>query len=82
MPKSRVYLRSVSLPAVLGRLTEQLGLQREDVVQHAIDPPALEAVVGYDAGALEVLAQGCSKGPVDARLPSHLRLFKQLQAAV
>ena len=65
-----------------GRLTEQLRLQREDVVEHAIDPPALEAMVGDHAGALEMLAQRRPKRPVDARLPPHLGLLQQLQAAV
>src|SRR5258708_22149431 len=70
------------VPAVLRRLTEQLRLQREDVVEHAIDAPALESMVRDDAGALEILAQGRSERSVDPRLPSHLRLLEQLKAAV
>jgi hypothetical protein len=38
-------------------LTEQLGLQREDVVEDAIDAPALEAVFSDHTGTLEVAAQ-------------------------
>src|SRR5260370_7086893 len=70
------------MPAVLGRLTEQLRLQREDVVEHAIDAPALQSMVRDHAGALEIFAQGRSKRSVDPRLPSHLGLFEQLKAAV
>src|SRR5450759_409599 len=73
---------SVALPAVFGRLAEQLRLQREDVVKHAIDAPALEAMVGDHTGALQVLAQRRSERTVDACLPPHLRLFEKLQAAV
>src|SRR5258708_27958806 len=69
------------MPAVLGRLTEQLRLQREDVVEHAIDAPALQSMVRDHAGALEIFAQGRSKRSVDPRLPSHLGLFEQLKAA-
>ena len=46
-----------SVPAVLRRLTEQLGLQREDVVEDAIYAPALEPVLGDHTGTLEVAAQ-------------------------
>src|SRR5260370_33269234 len=76
------YLVSVVMPAVLGRLTEQLRLQREDVVEHAIDAPALQSMVRDHAGALEIFAQGRSKRSVDPRLPSHLGLFEPLKAAV
>jgi hypothetical protein len=33
-------------------LTEQLGLQREDVIQDAIDAPAFETVIGDHTGTL------------------------------
>jgi hypothetical protein len=46
-----------AVPAVLRRLTEQLGLQREDVIEDAIDPPALETVFGDHAGTFEMAAQ-------------------------
>src|SRR6202521_5779799 len=45
-PGGAVLLRTVSLPAVFGRLAQQLSLKREDVIEHAIDAPALEAMVG------------------------------------
>jgi hypothetical protein len=48
---------AVALPAVLGRLTEQSRLQREDVVEDAIDPPSLQAMIGDHPGVLEVAAQ-------------------------
>jgi hypothetical protein len=38
-------------------LTQELSLQREDVVKDAIDAPAFEAMVGDHTGALEVAAQ-------------------------
>jgi hypothetical protein len=46
-----------AVPAVLRRLTEQLSLQGEDVIEDAIDAPALEAVLGDHAGTLEMAAQ-------------------------
>src|SRR6185312_5020226 len=46
-----------SLAPILRRLTQQLGLEREDVVEDAVDAPALETVVSDHAGALEVLTQ-------------------------
>jgi hypothetical protein len=72
------YLVPVSLAAVFGCLSEQLGLQGEDVVQDAIDPPSFEAMVGDHTGVLEVAAQGHSERPIDARLPPHLRILEQL----
>ena len=47
----------LAVPAVLRGLTEQLGLQREDVIQDAIDAPAFEAVIGDHTGTLEMAAQ-------------------------
>lgn len=68
--------------AVLGLLTEQLRLQGEDVVQHAVDAPPLQPVVGDDAGVLEVAAKRGPQRAVDARLTADLGLFEQLQAPV
>ena len=45
------------MPAVLRRLTEQLGLERKNVIEDAIDAPSLEAVFGDHTGTLEVAAQ-------------------------
>src|SRR5450631_3335881 len=50
-------LVSVALPAVLGRLTEQLRLQREDVIEDAIDAPTREAMIGDHPGVFQVAAQ-------------------------
>ena len=75
-------LRSCALAAVLGGLAEQLRLQGEDVVENAIDAPALEAVVGNHPSSLEMVAQRSPQRSVDTRSPSHLRLFEQLEAAV
>jgi hypothetical protein len=63
-------------------LTQELGLQREDVVENAVDPPAFEAVVGDDPGMLEMAAQGCAERSVDARLSPDLGLLEQLKATV
>jgi hypothetical protein len=57
-------------------------LQREDVVQDAIDPPAFEAMVRDHAGALEMPAQRGAQRPVDTRATTDLGFFKELQAAV
>jgi hypothetical protein len=45
---------AVALSAILRGLSEQLRLQREDVVQDPIDAPTLEAMVGDDAGPVKV----------------------------
>ncbi len=70
------------MAAVLGRLTEQLCLESEYVVEHAVDAAAFQAVVRDDPGSLEVAAERVSERPVDPGLPSHLRLLEQLQAPV
>ena len=75
-------LRPCALAAVLRSLAEQLGLEGEDVVQDAIDAPALEAVVRDDAGALELPPECDSKRPVDTRAAANLGLLEQLEAAV
>src|SRR5579864_8706063 len=75
-------LRPVVVPAVLWLLPEEVGLQGEDVVEHAVDAPALEAVIGDNAGLVEVTAQGGSKRAVDSRLAADLGLLQQLQAPV
>src|SRR5258706_12543096 len=77
-----MVLRPVTLAAVFWSLAEELRLQREDVVEHAIDAPPFEAVVGDHSGALEVFAQRRSKRPVDARLAPDLGFLEQLQAAI
>jgi len=50
-------LRPVALAAVLRCLAEKLSLQGEDVVQHAIDAPPLQAMVRDHSGVLEVVPQ-------------------------
>jgi hypothetical protein len=57
-------------------------LQREDVVQDPIDPPALQAMVGDDAGAFEMTPEQGAQGPIDPCATSHLGFFEKLQAAV
>ncbi|HKC20085.1 MAG TPA: hypothetical protein VKE27_10685 [Candidatus Dormibacteraeota bacterium] len=42
------------MAAVLRLLAEQLRLQGEYVIKHAIDPPALEPVIGDDPRVLEL----------------------------
>ena len=73
---------SGSLPAVLRRLAEQLRLEGEYVIEHAIDAPAFEPVVGDHAGSLELVTQRSSKRPVDSRPTAHLRLLEYLKAPV
>jgi hypothetical protein len=68
-------LRSVVVPALLGILAQQLGLQGEDVVQDAIDSPALEPVVRDHTCVLEVSAQRVAEPSVDPRLSAHLGVF-------
>src|SRR5487761_876382 len=72
-------LGSSTLAAILGALAEQLCLQRKDVIQDAIDAPALEPMVRDHTGPLEMIAQRAAQGAVDARPPSHLGLLQQLQ---
>src|SRR5437879_13221544 len=75
-------LGAVALAAILRSLSQQLRLQREDVVQHPIDTPAFEAMVGDHAGAVEVAPQRDAEWSVDARATSHLGLLQQLQAPI
>jgi hypothetical protein len=73
---------AVALAAILRFLTQQLSLEREDVVQDPIDPPAFETMVGDDAGAFQMPPQQRAQRPVNARATSNLGFFEQLQAAV
>jgi len=57
-------------------------LQREDVVEDAIDPPAFETMVGDDARAFEVPPEQGAQGAVNARATSDLGFLEKLQAAV
>src|SRR5919204_1095436 len=77
-----VGLRSDVLPAVLRFVCQQARLEGEDVVEDAVDPPALEPVVGDHSRPLEAVTQGRPEEAIDAGLAAHLRLFQQLQAPV
>jgi hypothetical protein len=46
-------------------LAEQPGLEREDVIEHAIDSPTFEAVVGDHPRSLELAAQRGPQGSID-----------------
>jgi hypothetical protein len=63
-------------------LTQQLRLQRKDVIEDAVDAPSFQAMVGDHTGPLEVPAKPDPKRPVDARLSSDLRLLQQLKAPI
>jgi len=73
---------AVALSAILRGLSKQLCLEREDVVQNPIDAPALEAMVGDDAGPFEVSPQRRPQWPVDARTTCNLGFLQKLEAAV
>src|SRR5438093_10131971 len=75
-------LRRRPLPALLRFLAEKLRLQREDVVEHAIDAASLEPVLGYDARVLERSSQRRAQRSIHAHLAAHLRLLEDLQAMV
>jgi hypothetical protein len=79
---ARAALGRGPLTALLRRLAQQLRLHGEDVVEHAVDPAPLEAVLNQDARALERFPQHGSKWPVDALLASHLGLLEDLEAAI
>jgi hypothetical protein len=55
-----------SLATVFRGLAEEPGLERENVIEHAIDTPALEAVVGDHTGPLELAPQRNPKRSVDS----------------
>jgi hypothetical protein len=63
-------------------LPQKLGLQAEDVIEHAIDAPPLEPVVRNDPGPLEVAAQLGAERPVDTRLAAKLGILEQLETPV
>ena len=67
---------------VLWFLAEQLGLQREDVVEHTVDTQPFEPVVGDDARMLELQPQRRSELAVDAQLAPHLSFLEELEAPV
>ena len=71
-----------SLPPILRGLPEQLGLEGKDVVEHPVDAPPLEAVIGDHPRALQLGPQRSPKRSIDPRAPAHLRLLQQLKAAV
>src|SRR5258705_362215 len=81
-PDSAADLRPGSLAPVLRRLAEKLRLEREDVVEHAVDAPSLEPVVSDHARTLEVPAQRSAERPIDSRAASDLCLLQQLQAPI
>jgi len=70
------------LPALFRLLAEQLSLEREDVVEHAVDAPAFEPVLGDHARMLQRAPQARSKRAVDSRLATDLGLLEDLEAAV
>jgi len=57
-------------------------LQREDVVEHPVHAPPLEAVVGDDSRMLELQPQRSAKLSVDAQLAAHLSFLEELEASV
>src|SRR5215831_349445 len=75
-------LRSGALPPLLRLLAEQLRLQREDVIQHAVDAAPLEPVLRDDPRMLERAPQRRTQRSVDADLALHLSLLEDLQAAI
>ena len=70
------------MATLFGILAEQLGLQREYVVEDTVDPPPFQPVVRDYARVLQVSAQRAAKRPVDAGLAPHLRVFEKLEASV
>ena len=75
-------LGAVALAAILRSLSQQLRLQREDVVQHPIDAPAFEAMIRDHASAVEVAPQREAERSVDTRATAHLGFLQQLQTPV
>ena len=70
------------VPRVLRLLAQQLRLQREDVVEHAVDPAPFEPVLGEDARPFEMAPERGPQRPVDPYLASDLSLLQQLKAPV
>jgi hypothetical protein len=75
-------LRTGALAPILWGLAEQLGLEGEDVVEHAIDTPALEPVIGNHPSAFQLAPQQSGQRPIDPGAPCHLCLLEKLQAAI
>jgi hypothetical protein len=73
---------SVVVPGVLRFLPEELRLEREDVIEHAVDAPSLEPVVRDDPRVLELEPQRRPELTVDADLAPHLGLLQDLEAPV
>ena len=66
----------------LGLLAQQTRLQREDVVEDAVDPPSFQAVVGDQAGRAQEVAQPVRQRSVHPHLAFGQSGLQQLQAAV
>src|SRR6266705_3278070 len=66
----------VVVSRVFGRLAEQLRLEREDVIEHAIDAPALQAMIRDHARAFEMASEQCAERAIDAGLTADLGLFQ------
>jgi hypothetical protein len=65
-----------------GRFAGSILLEGEDVVQHPLDAPPLQPVVGDEAGVAEQLPKLEAERSIDAQLASLERLLEEYQALV
>lgn len=75
-------LGPVVVARVLRFLSEELRLQGEDVVEHAVDAPSLEPVIRDHARVLQLVPERRAKVTIDPHLAADLRLLQELEAAV
>jgi hypothetical protein len=63
-------------------LPQHPGLEREDIVQHAVDPAAFEAVVGDQPTVAEKVPEAKAEPAVDPYLALGKLVLQQLEATV
>jgi hypothetical protein len=63
-------------------LPQHPGLEREDIVQHAVDPAALQAVVGDQSTVAEKVPEAKAEPAVDPYLALGKLILQQLEATV
>src|SRR5215469_11783927 len=63
-------------------LAEQPGLKRENIVEHAFDPPALEPVVWDEPACAEDVTKLVGEWPVNPGLPLGESILQDLKALV
>jgi hypothetical protein len=86
MAIAELYLAVPPATTSAGRLLfvlpEHAGLQREDVVQNAVDPATFQSVIRDQATIAEKVTETKTEAPVDPYLTLRQLVLQELQATV